>query len=128
MPSAYVPLSPKAARLSGGPGTHTRAADSDADGTSQASWGHTAHKQPPGQQQAGLRCHQHPGQGCPPTELCRLGQGLLKEPSWRHLPEGLQEDAELLGAAQRKHGDQHLGDTHGRSLAIQPLGTAGSIQ
>lgn len=25
-----------------------------------------------------------------------------------HPPEGLQQDAELLGAAQRKHGDQHL--------------------
>ena len=27
---------------------------------------------------------------------------------WLHLPEGLQQDAELLSAAQGKHRDQHL--------------------
>lgn len=45
------------------------------------------------------------------------------------LPEGLQEDAELLGAAQRKHGDQHLPTTlHGLVDFLQEVSLPAALR
>lgn len=58
------------------------------------------------------------GTALPPPPLPTTHSGLGPGSCPRHLPEGLQQDAELLSTAQRKHRDQHLwGQGEGRGGA-----------
>lgn len=53
-------------------------------------------------------CSGPPGSGGPHSPTLPLTQTRAPRSCPLHPPEGLQQDAELLSAAQRKHGDQHL--------------------
>lgn len=57
-----------------------------------------------------MLCAERPSQAQAPTPTPHRVPGSL-EPAQLYLPEGLQQDTELLSTAQRKHRDQHLWGT-----------------